>query len=713
MDWTHADLAANIWANADEFAGDGIDDDGNGFVDDIRGWDFAGNDNNPAEEGGSNHGTHVAGIAAARINNATGVAGTAGGATIMPLRISASPTSWTFASAYRYAADNGARIVSTSFGVDSLVSDPTYVSALQYLYDRNVLHINSAGNNNTLNPARQALHQSLFVSNTDSSDVRRSTSNYGTGIDISAPGVSILSTLPGNSYGSMTGTSMSAPNVAGVAALIWSAHPTWTRDQVAAQLIGTADNIDALNPAYAGLLGSGRANAGRAVTETLAAPRIDRLTQVGAGTPTLSSLTGITVELSNVFAESTIESLANWELRCAGANNLFGDGDDVLVALNLATNYMIGTNDLLFQFSSLPSGLYRFTAQSGGLADPFGTSLDGDGNGVGGDDFTRDFIISTASGGVQITHSGGSTAVSEAGATDSYTVVLTSQPTANVTITLNGGSQLQATPSTLTFTSSNWNIAQTVTVSAIDDTLVEGTHGGTIAHSASSGDGGYQGLVLGSVSVTIVDNDSAATGNTAPTPLDDRQVVSGTESTASSGSVLDNDTDADGGALTAILESAPSDGQLTFFNNGSFVYLPGADFWGVDTFAYRASDGTDVSAVATVTLLSQNAALVQKLYQHVLGRDPEISGWQYWAQAIAQGTASLGTIASGIFESNERLDPIISQMYRDYLLREADSAGLDYWRDQVWKRDGSPDQVIAGVVSSHEFFVSAGATNAG
>ncbi len=186
-------------------------------------------------------------------------------------------TSTVIFNSYKYATDNGAKIISTSYNIDSFAADPTFASALDYAYTRGVLHFNSAGNNSQLNPPRQAFDQLVFVASTESNDAKSSFSNYGYGTDISAPGGAIYATLPGDTYGTMSGTSMSTPNAAAVAALIWSAHPTWTRDQVAAQIMGTADNIDAVNPSYAGNLGSGRANAFRAVTESIVAPRFKGL----------------------------------------------------------------------------------------------------------------------------------------------------------------------------------------------------------------------------------------------------------------------------------------------------------------------------------------------------------------------------------------------------------------------------------------------------
>src|SRR5690606_22521386 len=128
-------------------------------------------------------------------------------------------------------------------------------------------HLNSAGNDETANSARQRLGQTLYVASVNSNDVKATSSNWGWGIDLSSPGVSIYATgitSAGNAtYETKSGTSMATPNAAGVAALIWSKNPTWTRDQVAAQLLGTTDNIDPLNPAFATQMGTGRVNSYR------------------------------------------------------------------------------------------------------------------------------------------------------------------------------------------------------------------------------------------------------------------------------------------------------------------------------------------------------------------------------------------------------------------------------------------------------------------
>lgn len=395
------DLGGGGWAN-------GVDEEANAYVDDLVGWNTTSqNNNNPQPQGGNSHGTHVAGIVAAVAHNGTGVAGTAGNVLIMPIRFygTGSWTSAIVARSYAYGADNGARIITTSYNVDSMSSDPTFIAGVEYMYSLGVLHFNSAGNNNTGTGARQRIDASLYVCSTNVTDTRSSFSNYGYGVDLCTPGQDILSTLPNNRYGPNSGTSMASPNAAGVAALIWSVHSEWTREQIAAQLLGSCDNIDAQNPNYAGFLGCGRANSFRGLTDFVDAPRFKRVNGLpveGGSTP--GPVRTFQVDLANVFAGATVDDAANWELREAGADAEFDTGDDLLIPFTygttMGTPYRIGTNRLTFTLAgNLPPGSYRFRAFSGdamtgqGLVDPFNQPLDGDGDGVGGDHFDRHFTL--------------------------------------------------------------------------------------------------------------------------------------------------------------------------------------------------------------------------------------------------------------------------------------------------------------------------------
>ena len=403
-----SDLLANMVKDGngnDTGAGgwsDGIDQGGNGFADDIVGRDVWSNDNSTLPPTSSDsHGTHVTGIAAARTGNGIGVAGVAGRVTIMPIRFYGG-SGWTSThvlNAYKYASDNGANIISTSYNVDGFANDNTFKAALNYLYDHGVLHFNSAGNNSELNPVRQNFDQSLYVISTGASDQKSSFSNWGWGSDISAPGENILSTYPNNSYASISGTSMATPNAAGVAALIWSAHPTWTREQVAAQLIGSADNIDAQNPSSAGLLGGGRVNSNKALNTTIAPPRLKTLAGLPAeGGSTLTPPGAFTLDVANVFDPASI-TLSSFTMRGDGLDDVFGTADDTTIPMTLnfggqhASTFMVGTNRLNFAVSgAMPADTYRFTMLPT-ATDPFGQALDGNGDGTGGDAFTRTFTI--------------------------------------------------------------------------------------------------------------------------------------------------------------------------------------------------------------------------------------------------------------------------------------------------------------------------------
>ena len=398
---SHSDLSTNIWVNPGEIAGNGIDDDGNGYVDDVNGWDFSSGNNNPNPNSSfDDHGTHVSGICAGRTDNATGIAGVSGHSTILPLQFYGAGE-WTAAvcnETFTYAADNGANVVNTSYNINGWVGDPVFTAGMQYMHDAGVLHFNSGGNGSELNPARQAFHQTLLTVSTNASDVKSGFSNYGTGMDISAPGSDIYSTITNNGYGFKSGTSMAAPNAAGAAALIWSANPGWNSYQVAAQLLATADDIDGANPSYAGLLGAGRVNTYSAMSTTLGPPVLESTEGMPAEGSTVfpDEADEFTVAFSQVMDPATVNNSANFEMRAAGPDNTFGTGDDVLYTLTTGTNnYMLGTNYLTFEVSGPPfiDGFHRIRFVSGGLTNPFGTSLDGDENGTGGDDFIRNFTI--------------------------------------------------------------------------------------------------------------------------------------------------------------------------------------------------------------------------------------------------------------------------------------------------------------------------------
>jgi subtilisin family serine protease len=253
VDYNHPDLVNNIWENPGEIAGDGIDNDGNGYIDDIRGWDFANNDNNPMD--GNGHGTHVAGTIAGEGNNGIGVTGVAWNAKIMPIKFlsdSGSGSTSNAILAVNYATAEGVKVTNNSWGGGGY-SQALY-DAIQTAGEQGALFIAAAGNEGRNNdkiasyPANYNLPHIISVASTTNTNGLSYFSNYGaTTVDLGAPGSDIYSTWPGGTYNTISGTSMATPHVTGAAVLLWSEHPTWTPQQVKDQLMQTTDKISALN----------------------------------------------------------------------------------------------------------------------------------------------------------------------------------------------------------------------------------------------------------------------------------------------------------------------------------------------------------------------------------------------------------------------------------------------------------------------------------
>lgn len=270
VDWQHPDLAANIWRNYKEIPNNGIDDDGNGYKDDVRGWDFGGangtEDNNPREEVPT-HGTLVAGIASAASDNGIGISGLGFKCKIMPVKATNRdlPNSIPYGfKGIAYAAENGADIINCSWG--SLGYSQLEQEVIDYAADLGALVVAAAGNeqsNCLFYPA--AYHQVLSVAATDLSDRIASYSNYGFWVDLAAPGNSIYGTWQPGTYTFSSGTSFSSPIVAGIAALVKAQHQDWSPGAVAEKVRLACDNIGSLNPNFDRQLGYGRANAQRAV----------------------------------------------------------------------------------------------------------------------------------------------------------------------------------------------------------------------------------------------------------------------------------------------------------------------------------------------------------------------------------------------------------------------------------------------------------------
>lgn len=302
-DTKHPDLADNIWINKDEIPGNGEDDDNNGYIDDVNGWNFVENNNNPRpkvvlgsddDEEAVNHGTLVAGLVGALGDNGRNGVGLNWKIKIMPLRAMNNLGSGSYSDivkAINYAIANGASVISLSVVGEN--TDAEVKTALRRAYDKGVVVVAAAGNEGKYNEGDldsfplypicldrgDKENWLLGVTAVDATDRLASFAGYGSCVDLAAPGKNIFSIQyfdPFAGYledfdGAWQGTSFAAPLVAGAAALVKSVNPEWQAPEIIKALLSAADGLESLNPFFIGRLGYGRLNVGRAVEKALEA----------------------------------------------------------------------------------------------------------------------------------------------------------------------------------------------------------------------------------------------------------------------------------------------------------------------------------------------------------------------------------------------------------------------------------------------------------
>ena len=283
IDHTHPDLVDNIWVNPGETPGNGIDDDGNGFIDDVHGYDFVNNDGDPFDDEG--HGTHVAGTIGATGNNGVGVVGVSWDVSLMGLKFLDANGSGSTADAVR--AVNYATMMRNQYGHNIRVTNNSWGGggsstalrdAIEAGAEADILFVAAAGNSGTDNDASPHYPSSytsaavVAVAATDRNDALASFSCFGaTSVDLAAPGVGILSTVPGGGYASYSGTSMATPHVAGAAALALAVDPTLTVAELRAAILGTVD----AKPGLAGqMVTGGRLNAAQMLQSLSSEPAV-------------------------------------------------------------------------------------------------------------------------------------------------------------------------------------------------------------------------------------------------------------------------------------------------------------------------------------------------------------------------------------------------------------------------------------------------------
>ncbi len=314
VDRAHPDLASNMWRNPGETAGNGIDDDGNGYVDDVHGWDFVNGDNAPMDDHG--HGTHCAGTIAAIGNDGVGVAGVCWSARIMALKfLDAAGYGSTSGAvlALEYATANGARLTSNSWGGGSY--SIALHGAIAAARDAGALFVAAAGNAGSDNdlypryPSSYDLDNIIAVAATDRHDALAGFSCYGaTSVDLGAPGVEVYSCLPGDDYGTKSGTSMATPHVSGAVGLFWAEYPETPYSVVKSRMLAAVDPIP---PLLGKTVSGGRLNAFRMLAEPDSIPPA-ALSDVAVGDTASNS---VTLRWTATGDDSTSGTAAQYDVR--------------------------------------------------------------------------------------------------------------------------------------------------------------------------------------------------------------------------------------------------------------------------------------------------------------------------------------------------------------------------------------------------------------
>ncbi len=393
VDYNHPDLKDNIWTNSREIAGNGRDDDGNGYIDDVRGWDFFNNDADPMDDNG--HGTHVSGTIGAVGNNSIGVAGVNWRTKIMPLKFLGGDGSGYLSGAIdavNYAVANGARLSNNSWGGGPY--DATLGKAISNAAAKGHIFVAAAGNDSQNNdsyasyPSGYNYDNIIAVAATDHLDNLAYFSNYGVNtVDIAAPGVNILSTLPGNKYGSFSGTSMATPHVAGALSLYWDANPNATYKEVITALYQSADTVSTLTNYVGG--GGRRLNVAKllGVNNNPGPDVAGAKVTAGAFTQTSGQATGATLTFSEAIDPA---SFTTADVSLTGPSGSLSITSVKAVAGSGNTKFTIS-------FAALATdGTYTLKVGPN-VNDTAGNPMDQNGNGVNGeasDTWSADWVVS-------------------------------------------------------------------------------------------------------------------------------------------------------------------------------------------------------------------------------------------------------------------------------------------------------------------------------
>jgi subtilisin family serine protease len=519
---THPDLIDNMWLNPFEVAGDGIDNDGNGYIDDTRGWDFVANDNSVYDGTADDHGTHVAGTIGATGGNGTGVVGVNWDVTMISLKFLGA-TGGSTANAVKaldYVTDlknrHGINIVATSNSWGGGGYSQSLHDAIIRSAKKDILFVAAAGNggsdgigdsndsvanypsnyNSTVGTSTQtaASYDSVIaVASITSSGAISGFSNFGANtVDIGAPGSGIWSTLPSNTYGSYSGTSMATPHVSGAVALYASTKPAGTSAASIKQAI-----LQSATPTTS--LAGKTVTGGRLNVYEAVRPRNSIDVSVPSPSATTTE-TGSTVSFTVVLGSAPSADVS------------------IPVSSNDPTEGTVSTSSLVFTATNwnVPqtvtvTGVDDFV-DDGNIAYSIvlgvAVSADATYNGVNPPDVALTNQDNDTAG-ITVGAPTGTT-TTEAGGTVSFNVRLNSQPTANVTIAISSSDTTEGSVSaaSLVFTANDWNVDQTITVTGVDDTIFDGNIAYMVVlGAASSTDSTYNGVNPADIGLTNTDDE--------------------------------------------------------------------------------------------------------------------------------------------------------------------------------------------------------------
>lgn len=563
MELSHPDLAANLWVNPGEIAGNGQDDDHNGFVDDVNGYDFFQNDTQPLDQHG--HGTHVAGTIGAVGNNGVGVTGVAWSTKLMPLRFLGPDNTGAISDAIR--AINYATMMKTQHGVNVRVANNSWgtqgefarSTALQDAINAqeaaDILFVAAAGNGNVLGfgidveqqpfyPASYTNQNILSVAATGQLDEKARFSNYGaTSIDIAAPGIGVLSTAPlsQGSYVVRHGTSMATAAVSGVAALLFANRPDASAAEVKNALMSSVDVL----PSLAGkVVSGGRVNAARALQEDAFAPR-PTLTTANNVTSTGATSHTIAVQyVDNVLVN--VSTLNSTDLVIEGPT-----GQQLPVTFTTSTPGT-NSNSVLATYSLTPpggawdstdNGIYQVRLMSGQVADTDGNITLGQllGSFTVNIDFTPPFQVNSTADTVDA-NPGNRTAADSNGATTLRAAIMEANALAGLDTIL-----LPAGTIALTRAGANEDLAATGDLDITQSVNIVGAGVGLTIIDAASLDRVFQvssGVTVNLSKVTLRGGSASGGGaiRNAGTVVLDQVLIANNASTAGGGGIFNSGT---------------------------------------------------------------------------------------------------------------------------------------------------------------------------